>query len=239
MTSHETYPESKCQTDAAFVEVMSADGTNVRKVGMIGVLTNAGYKPGAFKGAVIEDPWEVMTRYKEKLEKEDSCDLVLPLCHLYEPQDEHTAQILDFPVILSGHDHHIVNKVVNGTRILKAGADAHHCVVLDITWEHAGDCAPKVEAEVIKVADFKPDAELSLLVKQSYSVLDSLQKTQLTVVPKKFRPLSSEGARDRRCSMGTYMCSQFRDALNMEFPEDQQICDCCIIKAGSCPRGMR
>eukprot|EP00746_Dinoflagellata_sp_MGD_P023878 gnl/MRDRNA2_/MRDRNA2_156003_c0_seq1.p1 gnl/MRDRNA2_/MRDRNA2_156003_c0~~gnl/MRDRNA2_/MRDRNA2_156003_c0_seq1.p1 ORF type:complete len:491 (+),score=96.46 gnl/MRDRNA2_/MRDRNA2_156003_c0_seq1:203-1474(+) len=181
-----------------------------------------------------------MARYKTKLEHTDGCDMVLPLCHLYEPQDEHTAEILDFPVILSGHDHHIVNKVVNGTRILKAGADAHHCVVLDITWDHAGDCSPKIEAEVVKVADFKPCPSLSQVVAKSYSVLDFLRNTQLTRVPKKFRPLSSVAARDQRCTMGTYMCSQIRDALNIDCPEDAEPdCDCCIIKAGSCPRGMR
>lgn len=242
MTSHETYPESTCQTDAAFVEVKSADGSNVRKVGMIGILTKDGYKPGAFNGAAahIEDPWESMTRYKKALEEQDGCDLVLPLCHLYEPQDEYTAKILDFPVILSGHDHHVVNKEVNGTRILKAGADAHKCVVLDITWEHAGQCNPKIEAEVIKVADWKPDARLQEMVDKSYSVLHFLQKTQLTKVPIKFRPLSSVGARDRKCTMGTYMCSQIRDALNMDHPEDAEpVCDTCLIKAGSCPRGMR
>jgi hypothetical protein len=54
---------------------------------MIGVLSNEGrlYKAGAFNGATIRDPWETMAEYKAKLEGE-GCDLVLPLCHLYEPQ---------------------------------------------------------------------------------------------------------------------------------------------------------
>ena len=56
--------------------------------------------------------------YKEKLEKDEHCDLVLPLCHLYEFQDEMTCQNFDFPVILSGHDHHVVDRHVNGTRLL-------------------------------------------------------------------------------------------------------------------------
>ncbi len=49
---------------------------------------------------------------------EDNCDMVLPLCHLYEFQDERTCREFDFPIILSGHDHHRVDRVVNGTRLV-------------------------------------------------------------------------------------------------------------------------
>ena len=44
--------------------VESPDGSNKRKVGMIGVLSSTAslYKPGAFGGATIEDPWECMAR---------------------------------------------------------------------------------------------------------------------------------------------------------------------------------
>ena len=51
----------------------------------IGVMTNSSTKPGAFGGATIDDPWECMAQYKPKLEAEGA-DLVIPLCHLYEPQ---------------------------------------------------------------------------------------------------------------------------------------------------------
>ena len=67
-------------------------------------------------GATIDDPWECMKEYNDKLKNEDGCDMVLPLCHLYEHQDERTCNEFDFPVILSGHDHHRVDRVVNGTR---------------------------------------------------------------------------------------------------------------------------
>ena len=47
------------------MSVESSDGSNRRKVGMIGVLSNTEslYKPGAFGGATIEDPWECMARF--------------------------------------------------------------------------------------------------------------------------------------------------------------------------------
>jgi 2',3'-cyclic-nucleotide 2'-phosphodiesterase (5'-nucleotidase family) len=111
MTAHESYATSTCQTDAAWIEVGSTNGAHKRKIGLIGIMTSSSNKPSHFNGAAakIEDPWESMGRYKAKLEREGA-DVVVPLCHLYEPQDEHTAREFDFPVILSGHDHHVVNK---------------------------------------------------------------------------------------------------------------------------------
>ena len=50
---------------------------------------------------------DLALRYHEKLLGE-GCDMVLPLCHLYEFQDERTCAELDVPVVLSGHDHHRV-----------------------------------------------------------------------------------------------------------------------------------
>ena len=53
------------KVDQAIVTVESPDGSNKRKVGMMGVLSNTSslYKPGAFGGATIEDPWECMARW--------------------------------------------------------------------------------------------------------------------------------------------------------------------------------
>ena len=52
MKSHESFQDSKCQVDRAVVEVTSPDGSNKRKLGMLGVLSDAGslYKPDAFGG---------------------------------------------------------------------------------------------------------------------------------------------------------------------------------------------
>ena len=52
------------QVDHDVVTVVSSGGSNSRKVGMIGVLSNTPslYKPGAFGGATIDDPWECMAR---------------------------------------------------------------------------------------------------------------------------------------------------------------------------------
>ena len=87
-------------------------------------------------GATIDDPWECMKEYNDKLKNEDGCDMVLPLCHLYEIQDERTCNEFDFPVIMSGHDHHRVDRMVNGTRSVN---DRNHCFGLSLI--------PKSEAQ--------------------------------------------------------------------------------------------
>merc|ERR1719471_1170557 len=69
MKSHESFAHSACQVDAEVIDIVSPDGTNRRRIGMIGILSNSPslYKPGAFGGAKIDDPWETMKAYKEKL----------------------------------------------------------------------------------------------------------------------------------------------------------------------------
>ena len=126
MQSHESFTKCACQTEHEVIELKTSLGT--RRVGLVAVLSNEPnlYKPGAFGGAEIEDPWETLEFYKAYLEQHLSCDLVLPLCHLYEQQDEVTCRRFDFPVVLSGHDHHVVDRVVDGTRILKPGSDAEN-----------------------------------------------------------------------------------------------------------------
>lgn len=176
-----------------------------------------------------------MAKFKPRLEAEGA-DLVIPLCHLYEPQDERTAREFDFPIILSGHDHHVVDKVVSGSRILKPGLDGIRALVIDVVWAHPGDEKPTIEVEMKTVADYPPDTALLSKVKQAYTLIDNLRNTQLAVVPPFFRPLTSEDARGKNVSMGSYMCSVIRDALNTPSVSQGEPVDCVLIKAGSCPR---
>jgi len=241
MTSHESFKGSTCQTDAATIHLASADGSNMRKVGLIGLLSDGVddklYKKGAFGGATIEDPWEKMAEYKPKLEQQ-GCDLVVPLCHLYEPQDERTCREFDFPVILSGHDHHRVDRIVNGTRILKPGQDAKAAIIVDIHWPDGEHGEPVIHAETIEVSDFAPDPALQQRVKKAYSILDSLKYTQLGVITPELRPFSSVGTRERRTTTGTFICSKLRDALNAEVAPGADLhCECCLIRGGNIKGG--
>lgn len=220
----------------SIVEVPGPDG-RIRKVGFIAVMTNdpSLYKkfkpPGAFNGAKVECPWETLKKYKEVLEKDEKCDLVIPLQHLYEDQDYKTCKDFDFPVILSGHDHHKVDKDVDGTRLLKPGADGHYAVVLDITWDNGGSAAPKLSWEFAKLTDYEADEELVQEMQESYSVLTRLQDTELTPIPDKFRPLSSVCSRGRVTSMGQFICATVRDAFNNDDDLNNDV-DLCMIRGG-------
>jgi len=75
-------------------------------------------------------------------------------------------------------------------------------------------------------------------VAKAYKKLDNLRNTQLATVPYKFLPLTSDEARGKNVTMGSFLCSSIRNALNLQNKAGEaDSCDCCLIKAGSCPRG--
>jgi 2',3'-cyclic-nucleotide 2'-phosphodiesterase (5'-nucleotidase family) len=102
------------QQEYDVIQISAPDGSQTRKVGLCAVLSDdpALYshfkEPGAFGGATITDPWEALAKYKNILEKKEGCDFVLPLEHLYVPDDHKTCRKFDFPIVLSGHDHQYV-----------------------------------------------------------------------------------------------------------------------------------
>ena len=98
---------------------------------------------------------------KVKLEEDERCDLVLPLQHTYVPDDHRTCREFDVPVILSGHDHHKVDEVVDGTRLLKPGLDAIYATVLTIEWADAKQAEPTIAAEFVPLADYAADAAMA------------------------------------------------------------------------------
>jgi 2',3'-cyclic-nucleotide 2'-phosphodiesterase (5'-nucleotidase family) len=213
-TNVQSYKYFGYQKPFEIIEVSSPDGSNVRKIGLIGVLSDSPslYKPGAFGGAKIEDPYETIAIYKKILEEEYHVDLVIPLCHLYVPQDEVTCRRFDFPVILSGHDHHVVNEVIDGTLLLKAGADAENAVVLEITWG-PGKCSPKLNYKIQKTTEYQADSEIQTRVVEAYAMLEHLKHTQLCEIRK---PLSSIGSRETPSSLATFLWSHFREAVNQK-----------------------
>lgn len=236
MQSHESFDKCHCQQAVEVLEVRSRGGKNSRRIGLVGVLSDEAtlYKPGAFGGATIEDPWKTLAFYKEKLEKEQKCDLVVPLCHLYESQDEITCRNFDFPVILSGHDHHVVDRTISGTRLLKPGSDARFCIQLDLVWDHPGPDAPlRLSAQLLDLKDFTPNASLAASVQEVYSTLDHLRCTQIVKVPAAYRPLSSVNSRGCCTTSARFLCSEIRNALNLDCLEGSPHCDCVLINGGN------
>lgn len=224
------------------VDIVSPDGTNKRRVGLVAVLSNdpglySHFKsPGAFGGATIRDPWETLAEYKELLEgPEYQCDIVLPLQHTYVPDDHRTCREFDFPVLLSGHDHHRVDEVVEGTRLLKPGLDAVYATVLELSWDDASSAGgtPTVSATFVKCSDWEPDPVLQEENERAYDALLPLRNTELARVPPAFEPLSSVNSRGRVCTMGTLICSLLSSSLNVSRRQRQHAVDAVLLMGGN------
>mmetsp|Transcript_22807 Transcript_22807/g.54034 ORF Transcript_22807/g.54034 Transcript_22807/m.54034 type:complete len:751 (-) Transcript_22807:119-2371(-) len=232
------------QDEFDVVDLCSPDGTNERKVGLVALLSNdpklyAHFKGGAFGGATLDDPWETLEKMKIKLMSDDTdpsikCDTILPLQHLYVPDDYKTCQNFDFPVILSGHDHHRVDEVVDGTRLLKPGMDGIYATVMDMSWSDStveGN-KPTISARFVKTSDWVPDEKLEEENERAYDVLAPLRNTELAKVPPVFEPLSSSRSRAEVCTMGLYICALLRSSLNLSRNLDQKI-DAVLLMGGN------
>ena len=221
------------------------NATTIKKIALLGILTNdpSVVPPGAFGGATVDDPWDTMREYRNRLYQHDGVDLVVPICHLYEAQDERTMAEFDFPLILGGHDHHVVNQTIDGTLLLKPGADAHYAHIIDLFWDHTTPTLPShdseprlvIQHELVRVADYAPNPDLQRLVNHAHSVLEPLQQTQLDWIPNDGcveRPLTSVGARSQRISVAVYLGGVVRRALQWKLGGTQH-CHAFVAKGGN------
>jgi hypothetical protein len=239
MLDHEAM-ESQKEFDV--VRVSSPDESNHRNVGLVAVLSNdpklyEQFKaPGAFNGATIDCPWETLKRLKLKLEgPEHGCDVILPMQHTYVPDDHKTCQMFDFPVILSGHDHHRVDEVINGTRLLKPGMDAIYATVLEMSWPDAETVGrqPTIQATFVKTSDWEPEPILAEECEHAYDALEPLRNTELARVPPSFEPLSSVNSRGQVTSMGQYLCTLLRSSINVSRRQRSQPVDAVLLMGGN------
>jgi 2',3'-cyclic-nucleotide 2'-phosphodiesterase (5'-nucleotidase family) len=227
------------QQEYDIVEISSPDGENERKVGIMAVLSAdpALYghfkEPGPFGGATITDPWEALAKYKKILEEEHNCDMILPLQHTYVPDDHKTCELFDFPVLLSGHDHHRVDEVVHGTRLIKPGMNAAYATVLEYSWPDKDSTKPKIRARFVKCDDWPEDPELAEENERAYDALIPLRNTELARVPSSFEPLSSNGSRESVCTIGKYICSLLRSSLNESRRQRRHQIDAVLLMGGN------
>ena len=229
------------QQEYDVVQITSPDGTNTRRVGLCAVLSNdpdlySHFKPpGAFGGATLTDPWETLTKYKDILEHDENCDVVLPLEHLYVPDDHVTCKNYDFPVVLSGHDHHRVDEVVDGTRLLKPGSDAICATVLEMIWDDANHDPrkPRVRARFVTCDHWDPEPELEETNLRAYDALAPLRNTELARVPPTFEPLSSVNARGSVTTMGKFICSLLKSAINTSRVQRAHRVDAVLLMGGN------
>ena len=153
--------------------------------------------------------------------------------HLYVPDDHKTCREFDFPVVLSGHDHHRVDEVVEGTRLLKPGMNAVYSTVLEILWKSPTQEKPTIRARFVKNSDWEAEPVLEEECERAYDALAPLRKTELSRVPPTFEPLSSGNARGEVCTMGKYICSLIKSALNVRLRRRNYMADAVILMGGN------
>lgn len=85
------------------------------------------------------------------------------------PQDKVLCERFDVPLVIGGHDHHVVDLVHEGTRVVKPGCNAENALIVDITWKSsAPTCKPDISVQLVAVGDYAPDAELQAAVDKAY-----------------------------------------------------------------------
>ena len=212
------------------IEVTSAaDPSHTRRIGLIGLCSEdrSVLSKGAFGDCAIAPLNATCQRLVEKLVTEFKCDCVIPLTHQlvqYDRELSASLQSLPVPFILGGHDHEPFEErnaaAAGGGTIIKTGADGKLIAVLSVVWPSSStpSGAPETSVkmtEAAKVAD--PDASLQSLVQTHKSVLREIEESSLCAIPADMRAtFTSQGMRQRPTTVGTFLCTVLREALQVE-----------------------
>lgn len=206
------------------LEVGGDRGRRVR-VGLLGVVMDdaAAYRRKPFGGCDLTPANAAAQAEAARLVRDEGCACVVPLTHQSMDDDRALARgqrVPPFPVIVGGHEHVPFVEQVEGTWIVKAGADAAQAVVLDLVWPADAPAPgawdlPAVTVRMEEVARYPDDPELRARV-QGYlrRVHDLETATLVRLGPGE--SLSSVGTRARQTSLGTLVCSRLRDAMGAE-----------------------
>ena len=213
------------------LDVTRPGGRTVR-IGLLGLLANQHnlYRPGAFGGCAIEPANECALRWARRLVHEDGCACVIPITHQDLADDHALARAQRdprFPIIIAGHEHEVVIDDVNGSWVIKAGADAANAVFVDLVWPAEAPPAgtpdlPAVTVKLEPVRDHPEDQAMRARVDRHRETVRQLDKATLFRIPPGSL-FSSVGMRMHQTSMGAMLCSRLRDALDA---------DGCFINAG-------
>ncbi len=212
------------------LSILAPGGRQVR-IGLLGVVMDdkAVYRRKPFGGVAIEPPNPSALGMAAQLVKEHGCACVIPLTHQEYPSDVTLARAQRsprFPVIIGGHEHKVFLEQVEGTWIVKAGSDAVHAAVIDLSWPAkpptAGPDLPEVVVRLEAVADYPIDPQLQTCIDGHMAAVQELETAALLRIGPG-EVLSSIGTRSRQTSLGTLLCSRIRDMLGS---------DGCLINGG-------
>ncbi|RYZ66745.1 MAG: hypothetical protein EOP08_04270 [Proteobacteria bacterium] len=216
------------------VEVTAKSGRTVR-VGLVGVVMDdpSIYQRVPFGGATLLPPNAAARAESARLRTEEQCAAVVAMTHQTMTDDRALLAEPDphFALVLGGHEHQVLIEQVEGTWIVKAGSDAYHAVVADLTWPPEagpGDAAPDVTVALDDVQKYPEDLALRAKVDAHLERVHALGSATLRVLPPG-EILSSVGTRVRQTTLGTLFASRIRRAM---------LADACVFNGGGI-RGAR
>jgi 2',3'-cyclic-nucleotide 2'-phosphodiesterase (5'-nucleotidase family) len=205
------------------VVVLARPGGRSVRVGLVGVVMTdpTVYRDAPFGGAALEPANDAARREAARLVREDGCACVIPLTHQTLEEDRELARTgAPFAVVIGGHEHEPHIEDVGGTWLEKAGSDATHAALVDLTWPEAAPPAgapdlPTVRVHLEDVAAYDEDAPLRARVDRHMARVHELESAPLvTLGPGE--TLSSVGTRMRQTSLGTLVCNSVKRALRAE-----------------------
>jgi hypothetical protein len=126
-----------------------------------------------------------------------------------------------------------VDEVVDGTRLLKPGMNGVYATVLEISWRDASVVQPEINARFVKCDHWKPDPVMQEANERAYEVLQPMRNTELARVPPSFEPLSSNGSRERVCTMGKFICSLLKSSMNVSRRQRKLQVDAVLLMGGN------
>ena len=109
-----------------------------------------------------------------------------------------------------------------------------YATVLEIEWEDVEAKDPtKIAACFVKVDAWEPDPVLHEENERAYDALIPLRNTELASVPKSFEPLTSNNSRGSTCTMGKFICTLLKNAMNVSRRQIQASIDAVLLMGGN------
>ncbi|KAK7233968.1 5'-nucleotidase [Aureococcus anophagefferens] len=170
------------------VEVASRSGGHTRRVAVLGLLCDYAqlYRKSAFNGLAaaggIEPPMDALKRLTGALRDAEKPDAVVAMTHLLDPEDDAICATGLCDAVLGGHDHAVTARASSGVPLAKAGMDATHAVVMDLSWSDARAATPAIRTTVERTADFAPDAEIAARVASHLAKVEAMDEMVLSSV---------------------------------------------------------
>jgi 5'-nucleotidase len=138
------------------------------KVGILGLLTPDTLKSSRPGPQIdIVDPCTTAQKYVPEM-RAAGAQVIVALTHLALSQDKEVARCVPVDLIVGGHEHVILQSVVNGAPILKAGSDARHLGRIDIDYSEEDKKVRSVDWELIPVTDNVPEEPSVVTVVNEY-----------------------------------------------------------------------